>query len=108
MNILKKNDLKDHDVYEFCYAKNYPNHWNEDSIFLEMEDFLFISPYLDKVFSQYHYYGPQKITLLEWESVKKVAINEVNTKEIIDFFNGIDIWINENKIDCDYFWILGI
>lgn len=108
MNILRKNDLKDHDVYEFCYAKNYPNHWNEDSLFLEMEDFSLISPYLDKVFSQYHYYGPQKITLLEWKSVRKVAINEVNTKEIINFFNEVDIWLNENKTDCDYFWILGI
>lgn len=24
MKLLKLEDLKDHDVYEFCYAKDYP------------------------------------------------------------------------------------
>ncbi|MCW1312665.1 MAG: hypothetical protein OH338_04535 [Candidatus Parvarchaeota archaeon] len=108
MYLLRKNDLKCHDVYEFCSAKNYPNHWNEDSFFVEMEDFLLISPYLDKVFPQYHYYGPQKITLSEWETIKKIAITEMSPKELIDFFKEIDIWLKETNINCNYFWILGI
>lgn len=36
MNLLKKSELKSHDVYEFCYAKDYPNHWSEDSLFLRL------------------------------------------------------------------------
>ena len=31
MNLLKKSELKSHDMYEFCYAKDYLNHWNHHS-----------------------------------------------------------------------------
>ncbi len=65
--------------------------------------------YIDKVFSQYHYYGPQKITLHEWENVKKIALSKENQKEcIITFFIQIDDWINNDVNKNDYFWILGI
>ena len=109
VKLLKKNDLESHDMYEFCYAKAYPENWNEDSLFLIDEEFILLMPYLDKVFSQYHYYGPQKITLHEWENVKKIALSKENQKEcIITFFIQIDDWINNDVNKNDYFWILGI
>ena len=109
MNLLRKSQLKSHDMYEFCYAKDYPNHWSEDSLFLIDEEFTFLEIYLDKVFSQYHYYGRQKETLNEWETVKQLALGEKNQKEcIINFFSQIDEWINNDMNKSDYFWIFGI
>lgn len=109
MKLLEKKDLKDHDVYEICSAENYPKHWNENSLFTTMEDFSLIAPYLDEVFLQYHYYGPQKITTLEWESLKRIALAKRNQKKsIITFFNKINNWIEENNSNYDYFWIYGV
>ena len=91
MHLLKKNELESHDMYEFCYAKDYPGNWSEDSLYLIDEEFVLLMPYLDKVFSRYHYYGPQKITLCEWENVKRNALSEKKQKEcIINFFIQID------------------
>lgn len=110
MKILKKIDLEKHghDVYEFCTALSYPNDWSENSIYISMEDFLIISPYIDKVFFEYHYFGPQKVTLQEWKTVEKSALLENRNKELIDLFKAIDRWIVETNSDYDYFWILGI
>ena len=48
VKILKKNDIESHDMYEFCYAKDYPENWNEDSLFLIDEEFILLMPYLYK------------------------------------------------------------
>lgn len=50
MNLLNINELESHDMYEFCYAKDYPKHWNEDSLFLIDEEFILLIPYLNQVF----------------------------------------------------------
>lgn len=50
MNLLKKSELKSHDMYEFCYAKDYLNHWNDDSLYLIDEEFIFLMPYLDNIY----------------------------------------------------------
>ena len=109
MNLLRKSELKSHDMYEFCYAKDYPNHWSEDSLFLIDEEFAVLVPYLSKVFSQFDYYGREKVTLSQWEAVKEFALAQKNQKEcIINFFIQIDEWINNDVNESDYFWILGI
>ena len=109
VKLLKKNDLESHDMYEFCYAKDYPENWNEDSLFLIDEEFILLMPYLDKVFLNFAYYGRQKGTLSEWEKVKQLACRDKNQKEcIITFFIQIDDWINNDVNKNDYFWILGI
>lgn len=110
INILKKDDLKKHghDVYEFCTAANYPNNWSENSIYLSMENFKLISPYIDKKIKNYHYFGPQKVTVKEWISIKNIALLKKHSEELIVFFQTIDYWIEENNSDYSYFWILGI
>ena len=70
MNLMKLQNLKEHDVYEFSYAENGLNNWNKNSLFLSTEDFSLLTPYLDKIFHNYHYYRPQKMKLEEWEEVK--------------------------------------
>lgn len=109
MKLLKLDDLKGHDVYEFCYAKDYPNHWNNSSLFLSTEGFLNLSPYLDKIFPSYHYYGPQKVMLSEWEKVKELFLSSKNDDPLLsEFFINIDNWIAEDITLSDHFWILGV
>lgn len=109
MKLLKLEDLKDHDVYEFCYAKDYPNHWNDSSLYLSVEDFLKLSPYLDKTFPNYRYYGPQKVMLYEWQEVKKQFLSSENDDSLLTkFFMTIDKWIADDIQSSDHFWILGI
>lgn len=44
MNLMKLEDLKQHDMYEFSYAENGLSNWNQNLLFLLLEDFL-LSPY---------------------------------------------------------------
>lgn len=109
MRLLKKNELEGHDVFEFCYAKDYPNDWNEDSFFIKDDDFKFLVPYIDKVFFEFAYYGRQKVTLSEWEKVKQLVYDDKEQKEFINiFFNQLDDWLKKDINKCDYFWIFGL
>lgn len=109
MKLLKKDELKSHDVYEFCYAKDHLNHWSEDSLFVEDDDFTFLVPYIDKIFSNFAYYGPQKVTLTDWEKIRQLALEEDTQEEsIIMFFNEINEWIEKDINQDDHFWILGL
>ena len=44
MKLVKKDELKSHDVYEFCYAKDRLNHWNQDSLYLIDEECWRLAP----------------------------------------------------------------
>lgn len=108
MNLIKFQDLEDRAVYEFCYGENF-QHWKEDSLYLPWKDFLRLSSYLDAVFSNYHYYGPQKVMLHDWEKVKNVFFSSPNHDEAIaKFFVQIDDWLEKRPTGQDYFWILGV
>lgn len=109
MKLMELNDLIGHDVYEFCCAINYPNNWNDTSLFLTTEDFLLLSPYLDMVFPNYHYYGPQKITLDEWNKIKELYSNSQDKDALLsDFFIKIDDWLVRVNNTISHFWILGV
>lgn len=106
---MKLEDLKEHDVYEFSYAENGLNHWNKNSLFLSTEEFSLLSIYLDKVFHDYHYYGPQKMKLEEWEKVKQLyKLSKEKNDSLTKFFLDIDKWLEHKKDSCDYFWIFGV
>lgn len=106
MKLLTLNQLTDHDVYEFCYNTNYPNNWNENSLFLNSDDLVFLSPYIDKVFSNFHYYGPQKITIAQWLTIKDLCL--LDKPNYSKFFDTIDDWLHCDPKKCDFFWLLGI
>lgn len=106
MNLLLKNELTSHDVYEFCYPIHYPKHWNDNSLFLNSDDIVLLSPYLDNIIPNFHYYGEQKITLSDWNAIKSLCIAD---KPLFDtFFQTLDSWIGDNPQQDNYFWILGI
>lgn len=109
MKAIKLDELKYHDVYEFCYAENYPNHWNENSIFFDSDDFFKLESFLNEVFTNYHYYGPQKVKLSQWQKLKTLILNKNCEEELYfkDFIKSVESWLYKNK-KYDYFWILGI
>ena len=109
MQLFTYTQLKRHDVYEFCYDKNYPKHWNKDSLFMTFEDFGLLSPYLDELFKDYDYYGPEKIMIKEWDILKKNCLNKEKTNMIVqDFFIKIDEWIKNEPNNKEFFWIYGV
>lgn len=109
MQLLKKDELKSHDVYEFCYAKDHLNHWSEDSLYVIDEEFGRLVPYLSQVFSDFDYYGGEKVMLTDWNRVRQLALEEDTQEEsMIMFFNQINEWIKKDMNHDDHFWILGI
>lgn len=109
MKLMKLNDLIGHDVYEFCCVSNYPDNWNNNSLFLTTEDFSLLSSYLDVAFPNYNYYGPQKITLDEWNKIKELYSNSQDKDTLLsDFFIKIDDWLDKENNTFSHFWILGV
>lgn len=106
IKILKLKDLEEHDVYEFCYAQDYPNHWNKNSVYVASDDFWLLCPYLDKLFPEYRYDGMQKMYMSDWKKIEEMCLKKNKFKE---FFSEIDRWIKKKEnSDDDYFWIMGI
>lgn len=106
MILLTLDQLNSHDVYEFCYNMNYPNNWNENSLFFNLDDMIYLSPYIDKIFTEFHYYGPQKITISEWNCIKELCL--LDREDDTNFFDTIDNWINYDPENNDFFWLLGV
>lgn len=78
-------------------------------MFLSTEDFSILAPYLDKIFHNYHYYGPQKIKFEEWKRIKELYISSKEKKDALTkFFCDIDNWLEQKKDSSDFFWILGV
>jgi len=109
MKLRKLEELQDHCVFEICYAKDFPNHWNKDSLYFSDEDFGEIGEYVYHVFNEYHYYGPQKITIEEWNKIKEMAlVNKGTGDSVRAFFKEVDVWFKQINNQNDYFYIIGI
>lgn len=114
MDIMKLEDLKGHDVYEFAYNSCAKNnlYWNESSIYVSDEDFYFLSKYLDQVIKNYPYYGRQKMYISEWNGIKNLVLKSEYEHEDIEkfsrFFKEVDLWIKADDEKLDFFWIYGI
>lgn len=113
MNLMKLSELKGHDVYEFSYAHNYKpcplGHWNKESIYVSDEDFAILCEYIDSVIVNFNYYGPNKVYLKQWNQIRdKFICSKIENKKLLNFFSGINSWINLDINKSDYFWILGL
>ncbi len=108
MNLIKCEELASygHDVYELCYNRNYPKHWNVNSIYIASEDVLIFEKYINLVFSDFHFYGPQRVFDYQLNELIELCTNEI--PELVTFFKHIKEWRNNDPDKCDYFWIYGI
>lgn len=107
MRIMVKSDLIGSDVYEFSYLAD--THWSKSSIYVADEDFAYLSKYIDQIIENYPYYGPQKMYITTWNEIKNLVLKfEGENKEIFNFFEQVDNWIEGANKKLDYFWIYGI
>ncbi len=106
MKLLKLHELVGHDVYEFCYPSNYPKNWNEDSLYIDSDDIVILQPYFEQVFSQFSYYGQQKIMLFEWKNIEELCLLE--KPKYKNFFNQINDWIRCDPMKSNFLWLLGV
>ena len=105
MQVLNFEQLESHGIFEFCYSVRYPKHWNEDSAFVDYDDFVLLCPYLEQVIPNYKYFGPQRVTQKEWKRIETLALEQ---NEYKDFFQEIDNWKEKDPENSDFFWIQGV
>lgn len=109
MTILRLHELEDKCVYNIVYEYSkdfkYKDFWNENNYYISMEDMLLIEPYIDKIFVNFNYYGPNKVEIADWNKVKELYLAE-NTDED-GFFEFVDKWLENRPVGNSYFWIIG-
>lgn len=99
------DELKSHDVFEFCYANKFPHHWNDDSLYVEFDEFIALYPYFEKIVPNFKCYAPQKVSREQWRKIKSLLVD----KEIYaSFFEIVDHWLGNSQCNSDYFWIYGV
>lgn len=112
LRLLKLHEVTGGDTYEIAYASSYPGtHWSKDSLYLSDDDsgIQLLAPYLNRVFPHFSYYGPQKITLSQWEAVEQCFQQQgIGQPSIQRFFSEIKEWLKKGNGKSDFFWILGI
>lgn len=93
MYVLTKNQLTEHDVFEFMKGNFFGTHWLEDSIYIP-ED-LFQQMELGKIFStclnHFSYFGITTVIPSEWDNMKKVV--EKNFPYSFEIITEIDSWV---------------
>ncbi len=96
-----------HDVHElcYCYDERNPEHWRKDSLYLSDETLIALQPYIDKMIDNFAYYGPQKVTIEEWENIKNLYNENCNDSK--QFFDMVNSWLAKMQDSNSYFWILG-
>ena len=109
MRYFPKDGVTGGDTYEIACAHLYPGeHWSENSLYFpdEEDGIGVLAPYLNQVFDVFAYYGPQKVTLEQWDRVRQLCLAE--HPDAADFFHAVDVWQRNENRNAPYFWILGI
>lgn len=105
MKVMKLEELVSHDVLEFCYSIRYPQHWNNDSVFVDYDDFICLSSYLEQVIHDYPYFAPQKVTIEQWGKIERLALADDKYRK---FFQEIREWKHRDPENRKDFWIYGV
>ena len=110
--LLRLREVTGGDTYEIAYARSYPeNHWGKDSLYLPDDEtgIGLLAPYLEAVFPQFDYYGPQKISLTQWAQVEDSYRSQgADAPSLEPFFSQVRRWLSQGNDGADYFWILGV
>lgn len=71
--------------------------------------FKYYALYLNAVFPQFSYYGPQAITWAQWGKVEGTWRNaKIKNVSVDEFFFAVSKWLDKGNQGASYFWILGI
>ena len=112
IKVLRLHELEDKCVYEFALGQFNNEHWKETSAYVTWENFNLLSPYIDDVIPSFNYYGPNLISVTQWERLKeKIKAwsehDSVQNTDLIKLFNEIDRWVQESFKTHGFFSILG-
>lgn len=112
LRVFTLDEVMGGDTYEIAYAHSYPDkHWSKESLYFsdDADGMGVLSSYFNDVFPQYAYYGPQKVTIAQWNEIeKRCRADNCGNASVDNFFKVVAQWINEGSRGVDYFWILGI
>lgn len=93
LHILTKNELTEHDVFEFMKGNFTGTHWREDSLYVP-ED-LFQQMELGKIFlislNHFSYFGVTTVLPNEWDNVKRVTKQDFPLS--LEIITEIDHWV---------------
>lgn len=106
MELMRYSELTGHDVCQFSYSFHVDEYWSKDSLYVDSSDFFNLYKSIDQVIENFHYYGPQKVTISEWNKIRQISIKDNPSLEC--FFNEIDFWITQDPQKNDWFWIYGV
>lgn len=108
MNTLTKNELVEHDVFEFVKGTFSGEHWSEDSIYIPEN--LFQQNDLEKIFNlalnSFSYFGITTIEKEDWVRVKNIT--KAQFPQAIEIIKEIDEWAQLCFIEYECFTICGV
>lgn len=108
MNVLTKNKLTEHDVFELMKGTFSGTHWLEDSLYIP-ED-LFQQMELEKIFNiclnHFSYFGVTTVIPSEWNNVKQVTKKDFPCS--FKIIAEIDNWVQVCFETEECFTICGI
>lgn len=115
IRMLSHDELEDAGVYEFAYAEDgdRERYWSEGSFYLnwgdDEENSIFsLTPYILRIFPEFNWYGPNRVTLDEWERIRVLAASDPERDPTLDdFFISVDKWLESGNGGKDHFWIFG-
>lgn len=105
LKVMTLQELVSHDVFEFCYSIRYPKHWNFDSVFVDYDEFICLSSYLEQVIPDYKYFYAQEITVKDWKQIENLALADNKNR---NFFQTIDKWKQKDPTRSESFWVYGV
>lgn len=88
----------------FAILFSHPKHWNNDSVFIDYDEFICLSSY-QWVIPDYPYFDVQEVTTEQWKKIERLALEEGKYK---DFFQVIREWKCRDPEGSKTFWILGV
>ena len=114
LRILRKEELRSHDCYQFSYAHCFdPEHygpdcfWREDALYLEDSHWGMgvLLPAITQVLPGFIQCGYNRISLPQWHQIQALLVME--HPRSFHFFRELREWLDEGNRGADYFWILG-
>lgn len=106
---MTKDQVVDHDVFEWARPSEVEAFWGEDSLYLAEDDFVDVQG--EKLFQEalpagtFQYYGPSKIDHQAWDQLKKIAA--CHYPQALLLLQEADPWVQACLAEYSHFMIYG-
>lgn len=106
---MTKDQVVDHDVFEWARPSEVEAFWGEDSLYLDEDDFVDVQG--EKLFQEalpagtFLYYGPSQIDHQAWDQLKKIAA--CHYPQALLLLQEADPWVQACLAEYSHFMIYG-